>query len=312
MSTSLESPRVAAVIVTYFPQPEVLGKLLEVLAPQVCSVFLIDNTPESDGRVAELLASLDDPRIHLHRLGWNQGIASALNVGIRLAIDSEATHILLSDHDSLPSDNMIEGLLRTCQDLANQGIEVGAVSPSFTDQHTGIAFPFQAEVEGKFFYGHLRPDASRPVVEAITLITSGMLVPAGVFPRVGLMREDLFIDHVDIEWCHRARASGYRLYGTSNATMFHRLGDSALRVWYFGWRQESEYSPLRIYYRFRNFMVLCRCADIPWRWKLRNAWYWTGFLYSHVVFGSQRFSSLRMALRGVLDGLRGHLGPYRA
>jgi rhamnosyltransferase len=312
MSASLQEARVAAVIVTYVPQPEVLRQLLEALLPQVCDVFLVDNTPEDDGRVPELLTSLDDPRIHLHRLGWNQGIAIALNAGIRRAIDSGATHILLSDHDSLPSDTMVEGLLQTSDDLGSRGVEVGAVAPLFTDQHTGIAFPFQAEVEGKFFYGHLRPDASQPVVEAITLITSGMLVPAGVFVHVGLMREDLFIDHVDIEWCHRARASGYHLYGTSNATMFHRLGDSALRVWYFGWRQESEYSPLRIYYRVRNFMVLCRYAVIPWRWKVRNAWYWAGFLYSHVIFGSQRLSSLHMAFRGASDGLRGNLGPYKS
>ena len=113
MSVSLEEARVAAVIVTYVPQPEVLRQLLEALLPQVCGVFLVDNTPEDDGRVPELLASLDDSRIHLHRLGWNQGIAIALNAGIRRAIDSGATHILLSDHDSLPSDTMVEGLLQT-------------------------------------------------------------------------------------------------------------------------------------------------------------------------------------------------------
>ena len=129
----------------------------------------------------------------------------------------------------------------------------------------------------------------------------------------GPMREDLFIDHVDIEWCHRARSRGWKLFGTSNASMLHSMGgEEPLRVWYFGWRQESAYSPLRMYYRIRNFVVLCGLDYIDVRWKIRNAWYWLGFVYSHVVFGHTKFASLRMAWMGLVDGLRGRLGPHRA
>ncbi|EQD74077.1 hypothetical protein B1B_02878, partial [mine drainage metagenome] len=46
------------------------------------------------------------------------------------------------------------------------------------------------------------------------------------------MREDFFIDNVDIEWSHRARAAGFSLFGVGAAVMFHSMGDQALRVWY--------------------------------------------------------------------------------
>ena len=310
--TTMTSPdvRVHAVVVTYRPEQQALIDLLEALSPQVELVHVVDNSAGDDLRVTTLLDGLHPDNIIIHRLGGNHGIAKALNVGISHAQEAGATHLLLSDQDSLPAPDMVAGLLTAHSGLVAGGYKAGAVGPMFIDQNTGHMSSFQAMIPGKFFYGHVSPDAIRPDVEALTLITSGMLVATEVFEDAGGMREDFFIDHVDIEWCHRVRAKGWRLYGTQRAMMRHRMGDASLRVWYFGWRQESAYSPLRIYYRIRNFIALCKLPTIDWRWKLRNGWYWLGFVYSHVVFGGQRLRSLVMAFRALGDGLRGRMGPF--
>ena len=299
---------VHAVVVSYCPDVPLLRALLLALTPQVAAIELVDNTPAADARVADLVQELALPSLRLHRLGDNYGIARALNVGAQAAWDAGASHVLLSDQDSLPPTGMVAGLLRAETELIASGARVGAIGPSFTDTHTGITFPFQAWVPGKFFYGHVRPSAQRPIVEALTLITSGTLIPAAAWAVTGPMREDYFIDKVDIEWSHRARAAGLHLYGTLYATMAHRLGDDSLRVWYFGWRHESVYSPLRIYYQIRNFVALCRLPFVPMRWKWRNGWYTVGVAYTQVVFGHQRTAALRMALRGLWHGLRGRMG----
>lgn len=303
---------VHAVVVGYYPDTGQLNELLIVLSNQVTVIHVVDNTPEADTRVPDLLAELGLPAIRLTRLGENHGIAIALNIGIGKAIAAGATHVLLSDQDSLPEAGMVDRLLHTLGEITAGGAKVGAIAPTFADTNAGITFPFQAKVPGKFFYGHLRPDDANPVVEALTLITSGVLVPVEVFASVGTMREDLFIDLVDIEWCHRARALGWRLFGTGRARMHHAFGTGEwLRVWFFGWRNEPAYSPLRMYYRFRNFIALCRLPYIDLRWKIRNSWYSGGYVYSHVFFGPQKLACLRMAVRGLFDGLRGVSGPYR-
>lgn len=301
---------VNAVIVTYFPDRDVLSGLLVALSTQVDKIYVIDNTPSSCPRIEVILDALSLSNVALSRLGGNYGIAKALNVGIGLARASGASHVLFSDQDSLPAADMVARLLQSMQELVAQGAKVGAVAPTFTDRNTGITFPFQAEVAGKFFYGHARPDAWQPVTEALTLITSGTLVPVEVFDDVGMMREDFFIDHVDIEWSHRARSLGWRLYGTCNSTMLHCMGEDYLRVWYFGWRRESAYGPLRMYYRIRNFIAICKSQYIDTRWKLRNSWYCLGVVYSHVVFGRERLRHCMMAWHGLRDGLIGRMGPY--
>lgn len=302
--------RVFAIVVTYFPDTAVLDALLGSLRCQTTGVIIVDNTPNDDRRVEDYLnLAGKGESIKLVRLGSNLGIARALNVGIDLAVGEGATHVLLSDQDSLPAAGMVSGLLSALGELSRVKGKIGAVGPTFVDRHTGITFPFQAKVEGKFFYGHIAASEAIPFVEALTLITSGTLIPVQVFQHVGEMREDFFIDHVDIEWSHRARAAGYSLHGVHGATMYHSLGDRALRVWYFGWRSESAYGPVRVYYRIRNFVILCRIDWIDRRWKVRNAWYWLGFLYSQVVFGNQRIAALRMAWRGLWDGLHQRTGP---
>jgi len=304
---------IAAIIVAYNPEAESFIALLQSLSAQVDRLIIVDNSPPHNDAAFNLVLqsaiSLDE--LYLVRLGDNLGIATALNVGIELAFSENATHILLSDQDSLPASDMVSSLLKSLDELQSNGLNVGAVGPTFTDLHTHLTYPFQAEIPGRFFYGHRAPTVDEPHVEAITLITSGTLIPVEVLRHVGLMREDFFIDHVDIEWCHRAREQGYRLFGTGAARMYQRMGEARLRGWYVRWRYESAYSPLRIYYRLRNFVALWKLNYIQWRWKIRSSWYWLGIVYSHVVFGQQRIACLGMALKGVWHGLIGRMGRYR-
>lgn len=301
--------RVVAVVVTFHPDPETLLPLLDSLASQVFRTIVVDNTPAECGDLP-LVANCDPARLEFIRLGSNTGIAKALNVGIQRAVQLDPAYVLLSDQDSLPAQDMVARLLESARELIKAGRRVGAIGPVFTDQHTGTTYPFQAQIPGKFFYGHLRADAGHPIVEAVTLITSGMLIPVRSLVACGAMREDFFIDQVDIEWCHRVRAQGYELFGAGRARMFHRMGDARLKVWYFGWRSESAYVPVRVYYRLRNFVAICRLPFVRTRWKIRSAWYWLGFLYSQVVFGQQRARALKMGILGLWDGLRGRMGPH--
>ena len=70
------SNRVAAVIVTYFPERAALLKLVEVVRPQVERIEIIDNTP--GGEAPSPLASLCDVDGAVSN-GRNVGLAAAQN-----------------------------------------------------------------------------------------------------------------------------------------------------------------------------------------------------------------------------------------
>ena len=309
--TDGSAERVFAVVVTYLPEVQPLAGLLKLLAPQVARVLVVDNSPEEDERVESLCEELMFAQVELIRLGSNLGIAKALNVGIEAAKSAGATHVLLSDQDSEPASDMVQELLRAEADLREQGLRVGAVGPSFTNVNSGKLFPFHVEVKGSPIHGRRSASLEQPHVNALTLITSGTLIPLSAIDVIGLMREDFFIDCVDTEWCFRARARGYCLYGTAWATMLHRIGDATLRVWFFGWIKGNAHSPLRIYYQTRNLVRLHYLGYRGIRWRVRNVWSIMAIFYCHVLYGNARLASLRMALRGLLDGFRGRMGEFK-
>ena len=304
---------VMAIIVTYYPDAHYFKELINCLASQVEEILIVDNTPaEQDIAFSTLTAQCKNlEQLRMIRLGRNYGIAAALNVGIDVAITEGFSHILLSDQDSLPTESMVAGLFQAEQELLSEGHKVAGIGPLIRDLVTEMDYSFQTQVPGDIFYSNKFPTQEKPNVCVTSLITSGMLMPTAAIEQIGNMREELFIDHVDVEWCHRAIASGYELFGTGYGTLQHRLGDGYIRVWYFGWQNISQYSPLRLYYRFRNFIFLLQQSYIPLRWKIRAMWYWLGFFYSHVIFSSNRLKNLLAVVRGVWDGIVGTMGPYR-
>lgn len=303
---------IAAVVVTFNPDEVKYAGLVSRLSGQVDSLVVVDNSDrQNDDAFSHLEGlGLDWSSVSVFRFGGNRGLAAALNQGIEIALNGGADYILLSDQDSMPAPDMVAQLAKAHSLLSSQEIRVGAVGPTFADLYTGVTYPFQANVSGRFFYGHQSTTEGRRYVEALTIITSGTLISRQTLLEVGLMRECFFIDQIDIEWCHRARAKGYKLFGVYGAEMHQHMGESVLAVWFLKWRKESLYSPLRIYYRIRNYVFLVRLDYIDTRWKLRSGWYWLGIVYAHVLFGPQKTKSLKMAFLGLWDGLRGKSGVW--
>jgi len=304
--------RVLGVIVTYHPDRDALLALVDALAPQVDELLLIDNTPEGEGGAESIFhPHPPPPNMQIECLRRNIGIAAAQNIGIRAALESEYDYILLSDQDSIPARDMVANLATCAEKLRKQGIEIGCICPAYFDKVTGQVFSFQVQKPTHLFYSTIPATQADPWTEVVVTISSGSLIPTTALRRIGGMREDFFIDHVDTEWCHRARAAGLHNFGTVCAHLNHRLGDAPFPVWYFGWREHSEYSPLRLYYRFRNFILLCKLPHVPLRWSIRASWYWLGNIYAHVLFAGEPVKNLRAIAKGLWDGIKGKHGPAR-
>lgn len=288
---------VVAVVVTYQPILEVLEQLLGALVPQVTSVVVVDNGSHSD------LAAWNRERVtnpvELLQLGVNRGIAAAQNVGIQLARDRGAGFVLLMDQDSVPAPDMVEKLLSV---LSEHPLPAAA-GPRYLDARQDNPPPF-IRVHG------LRLErcacaTEKSVVPVDYLIASGCLIPMSVLDKVGGMRDDLFIDYVDIEWGLRARHHGFQSYGVCPAHMQHSLGDHPIK--FFG-KSIPLHSPLRHYYHFRNAVLLYKESWVPLNWKLVDGWRLCLKYIFYSLFAKPRLAHWRMMTLGVWHGLVGKTG----
>ena len=302
-AASLRCEEVFAVIVTYNPDLTVLQQLLDALLPQVGQAMVVDN-----GSTADVVAWCErrgDSRLTVRGLGRNEGIAEAQNVGVGAARQAAAGYVLLSDQDSKPAPDMVAALRDVLVQLARDGVNAAAAGPCYLDARQDNPSPF-IRVEGLRRVRCCEKDYGA-VVKVDHLIASGCLIPMAALNAVGLMRRDMFIDYVDIEWGLRAKSLGWQSWGVFAARMSHSLGDTPgkfMGVCY------SIGSPLRHYYKMRNAVWLCQQAHVPRNWKWVEGYMIVLRFVLYAALAKPRWAHVSKMVRGLVHGLKSRLGPY--
>ena len=149
----------------------------------------------------------------------------------------------------------------------DEKVNVAAVGPRYIDERRDNNPPPFIRITG-LKLERLTCTTQDTVVPVDYLISSGCLMPMSVLGKVGGMRDDLFVDYVDVEWGLRARHYGFQCYGVCSAYMEHSLGDHPLT--FFG-IDIPLHSPLRHYYLFRNAVLLYKEPWVPLNWKLSSS-----------------------------------------
>jgi rhamnosyltransferase len=300
------SVKVHAIIVTFNPEVNILVRELELLAPQVDKIWLVDNA--SSESLHSLTSSLDfSDKLELVQMSANFGLGAAQNAGIKQAIAEEASHVLILDQDSHPMQDMVNNMLAASADFQAKGIRLAVVAPVYEDRATGTRSGFVRL--GWLDYKKQFVKSEQGPVEADFVISSGSLIPVSALNEIGLIDEDLFIDHVDTEWCLRARSKGFKLFGIPSARMFHSLGDKRKRIWFLRMRNVPYHSPFRYYYMIRNGILLQKRSYIPIKWCVGEFMRHWQMLLFFGFWGEGSFKRLVMMLRGMCDGYRGVVGP---
>jgi rhamnosyltransferase len=317
MSASLDPDfcrDVCAVVVTYNPEPDCLRALLPALMAQVGRVIVVDNGSSAD--VGQLMPEEPGDHVELVRNDRNRGVAAAQNEGAARAMAwSACRYVLFTDQDSLPAPNMVrrlrDALLKadrsaTLQDPA----QVAAAGPQSIDIRTGEASVLIVEQWGRPGRWLPPPRSSGASTheagsyDVSFLIASGSMVPVPVLRTIRGMRSNYFIDHVDTEWCLRARAAGYRLLVVPEARLHHRLGDSVKRLAPFSGRRVFYHAPLRDYYMFRNTLLMLRDVPMPVTWRLHFLIRLLQFAGYFLMLGDHRRQRLAHMWLGIRHGLR--------
>jgi rhamnosyltransferase len=285
--------RVLAVIVTYNPDIKQFNKVISSIVGSGVDIVIIDNNSKNYSDVKYLGESNG---IKIECLGDNYGLAYGQNYAIDKYRVPAHEYILMLDQDSLLSDNAVDQLVENADRLIAEGKTLAAVGPRLIDQTTNYEYPFiqisKALVKKVFKF-------DKNIAVSI-LISSGMLINIKALDSIGLMKTEFFIDHIDTEWCFRARTKGYQLYGVPAAVMHHSVGDKSVKVW---GKNLPIHSPLRRYYRTRNFVHLIKNADSPLPWKIKELMLAPVKSGIGLVLTEDRSQHFLELVRGLRDGI---------
>jgi len=226
----------------------------------------------------------------------NLGVAAALNQGARYARDNSCAWALTLDQDSVVEPFLLQTLADAYARFPDKE-KVAVIGSDYLD-----------EKRGKSLIGKERY-RDPPWIEQATVITSGSLVSMEAFDRIGPFRENFFIDHVDDEYCLRARSFGYKVLLALSPAIRHSIGSARATkilgkaVW------TSNHAAARRYYMIRNFTVLAReyLFSHP-AWIFKTLFRHLGFALVMVLLEHDLPLKLRSMGKGFRDGMRDRMG----
>lgn len=300
----------AAVVVTKEPDLAALACLLErLVAPSALSwqsVWVVDNNSITQGEVERCC---DEQGVTLLALSDNRGIAGAINHLLATQQLAGVEWLVTFDQDSLPPANyasamqaVINNATVSADDFASSdpAPEIAAIGPLIIDQPGNRVIGFSRQ----HWWGVDRQMPTSGVVEADYIIFSGMVCRIAVLKELGGFDERLFLDNVDIDFCFRARRAGYRILGTADCQLDHRIGDQVLSL---GFTKSTFklHSPERVGWMTNSRWLLYRYSHVPLAWK---CWDLLRFLAKTGIIlarGGRPLAYAKSVLRGMARGLWG-------
>ncbi len=194
--------------------------------------------------------------MHVHRLARNLGYAGNNNVGLTLALEHGAAWILLLNDDVVVAPDCVERLL----EAAAADERIGLLGPTvFEHARPGVVQSAGGALGRDWSARFLGPDepgwmpAAGPT-DVAWLSGCALMARRELCEEVALLDERFFLYWEDVEWCLRARRSGWRVVHVPSATAWHKGGLPA------------DPPPARVaYYTTRNHLLALRKHRAPLR-----------------------------------------------
>lgn len=281
---------ICAVMVTYHPDEMITERIRRVVA-QVPQMVIIDNGSVASS-IQRLKGIAEQAPVHLILNSRNEGLAYALNAGVRWAASQGFNWVLTLDQDTLVADDMVDTLFQLV-DTYQPRERLAVVGSNYRDK-----------VNGSLFREPIMLSNGLRGREMQSVVTSGSLTSINIFRKIGGFRDAFFIDCIDHDYCLRARANGFHVVLTSKPVMEHGIGHQTEHRLLGRTVHTSNHSAARRYFTFRNMMVLTR--EYIFRepeWITQSLWAMAKSIILICFFEKDRPHKLIGIFRGCVDGI---------
>ena len=190
-----------AACIVYYQDQESLSNLLDSLQSQSLkptAVFIADNNSNQ----APVLGNFSFP-VTITKLTENKGFAAGANTAIRNAINDDFEYLMLLSQDVLLSSDSAEKLFN--QQLITKGITF----PTMMNRNTNKVFS-KGGVVNKF-WGSITLSTKKPLSDPDWADGSCLVFSKVVFEKVNGLFEKFFMYFEDVDFCLRAKKSGFRI-----------------------------------------------------------------------------------------------------
>lgn len=277
--------KISGVVILYNPSNEVINNI-QTYIHQIDKLYVIDNSNFSNGYLFDNLKYIEKI-VYLPNYE-NLGVAKALNIGAKKAIEEGYEFLLTMDQDSSFDEDNLKSFFDKIDKLNNFGI----ISPYHV-------------------VGNKIIPKDNKIIDVDAVMTSGNILNLSAYKNVGGFLDELFIDYVDYEFCFRLKKNGYRILVDSSIILFHNLGNVKKKKFLFWDFYPTFHSATRMYYRTRNRFYVRKVFKKDFRKDLISFWKEN---IKIILFEDDKLEKITMIIRGYLDfkkGIKGKIKDYK-
>jgi rhamnopyranosyl-N-acetylglucosaminyl-diphospho-decaprenol beta-1,3/1,4-galactofuranosyltransferase len=275
-------PKLTAVIVTY-NNPKMLEDVLKDLGRQTMRLHEIIVMDNSDSPATQMMVRQKFPTITYVKMSENVGTAGGFHEGIRRAV-RDCEFVLTLDDDVRMRADSVEELYKGYVNLQEDNRRLGAV------RAVGAR------------------DGRRASRRLDDFAWRGTLINAEAIRRVGLPLPEYFMYADDVEFSLRLAEQGYEVFDIPGSKIMEQRAWGKLSRRVFGRKVICYAEDFRFYYAFRNAIHAYK-KHRRHRALIRTfAYAIKMLLFFSLIHRAGGWHKLRAIARGVIDGVRSHLG----
>ena len=185
----------------------------------------------------------------------NLGIATALNIGAKRAIEDGYDFLLTMDQDSCFNDNDIIKMI----DMIEKYPEDKEIENQFGSNISQIGLFSPLHVVNNDF--NIMGEPHSKYDSPLNVMTSGNIINLKIYQEMNGFKDDFFIDCVDFEYCMHLKKKCYNIIRNNSIILNHKLGNYITKKVFKKKYSTFEHNHIRRYYIVRNRHYLC---DMYW------------------------------------------------
>jgi len=277
--------KLAGVVVFYNPDNNVATNVASYIK-DLDVLYVVDNSLNDNSSLLQRHSS----KIKYISNKRNLGIAKALNIAAKNAIEDGYDWLLTMDQDSRFEAKELKKMISFIK--TNDTSRLGLISPWH-----------------KTKYNFLKPEVK--VEKIITVMSSGNIVSLKAYKKVGGWKDWMFIDCVDFEFCMNLNIHDYEVLRLNYIELEHNLGDIKVKRVLFKKFILGNHNFKRRYYMVRNVLYLNRLYGKYYpEYCLRLQHYLIRSIKNIIIAENDKFRKILSMYRGYRDFKKGKTGEY--
>lgn len=300
------APSVAIILLNWNNEADCIDCLrsLEKITYPNARIFLVDNGSREESVAA--LRPFCNNGVTLVETGENLGFSGGNNVGIRKALAKGFDYILLLNNDTTVAPDFLDHMVAAAE--SNEAIGVVGPKIYYYSEPERIWYgggDFSWFHKGKHVhYNAIDKNPDEKELKETKYVTGcAFFAKAEAIKKAGLMPEEFFLYHEDVDWSMSFKKAGYRAVYAPAAKVYHKVSRTTSALG----------SPKVLYYDTRNALLLASRHAPPAVRALvycASALYYAKQIVKIIILPSRRAAS-RMIKKGIEDFYKGRFGKLQ-